>query len=54
MVEQQHVAGDVVNIVWSGEAEALRIPFATDTLGVRAGEIAAQTYAAQVEAKAAA
>jgi ketosteroid isomerase-like protein len=51
VVEQQHVAGDVAYLVWSGESEALRIPFATDTLVVRDGEIAAQTFAAQVEAK---
>jgi len=50
-ISQQLIEGDLACVVWSGESEKLKIPFATDTLIVRDGKISAQTFAAQMEAK---
>lgn len=50
-MEQQLVDGELAYLVWSGESETLTIPFATDTLVVRDGQIAVQTFTAQMEAK---
>ena len=51
-VSKQIVEGEIAYIVWSGESEKLRIPFATDTFVVRDGKIVAQTFTAQMEEKA--
>jgi ketosteroid isomerase-like protein len=50
-VSKQIVEGEIAYIVWSGESEKLKIPFATDTFVVRDGKIVAQTFAAQMETK---
>jgi ketosteroid isomerase-like protein len=50
-LSQQIVEGEIAYIIWSGESERLKIPFATETLIVRAGKIVAQTFAAQMEVK---
>jgi ketosteroid isomerase-like protein len=51
-VSKQIVEGEIAYIVWSGESEKLKIPFATDTFVVRDGKIVAQTFTAQMEDKA--
>ncbi|MCB0212104.1 MAG: methyltransferase domain-containing protein [Anaerolineae bacterium] len=51
-IAQQIIDDEVAYVVWSGESERLKIPFATDTLLVRDGKIVIQTFAAQVEVKA--
>lgn len=43
--------GDTAYLIWSGESETLRVPFATDTLVVRNGAIGRQTLAAEMEEK---
>ena len=53
-VSEQIVEEDIAYIVWSGESEKVKIPFATDTFIVRDGKIVAQTLAAQMERKASA
>ena len=53
-VSEQIIEGEIAYIVWSGESEKLKIPFATDTFIVRDGKIIAQTLAAQMEKKASA
>jgi len=50
-ITQQLIEGGAAYLVWSGESERLKIPFATDTIVVRAGKIVLQTFAAQVETK---
>ena len=40
-VSQQIIEGEIAYIVWSGESEKLKIPFATDTFVVREGKIGA-------------
>jgi hypothetical protein len=50
-VSEQIVEGEIAYIVWSGESEKLKVPFATDTFIVRDGKIVAQTLAAQMERK---
>jgi hypothetical protein len=50
-VSEQIVEGEIAYIVWSGESEMLKVPFATDTFIVRDGKIVAQTLAAQMERK---
>lgn len=50
-MKQQLIDDELAYLVWSGESEKLSIPFATDTLIVRDGEIVQQTFAAQMEAK---
>ena len=51
-VSKQIVEGEIAYIVWSGESEKLKIPFATDTFVVRDGKIVAQTFTPQMEKKA--
>ena len=51
-VSKQIVEGEIAYIVWSGESEKLRIPFATDTFVVRDGKIVVQTFTPQMEEKA--
>ena len=53
-VSEQIVEGEIAYIVWSGESEKVKIPFATDTFVVRDGKIVAQTFSAQMEKKASA
>jgi hypothetical protein len=53
-VSEQIVEEEIAYIVWSGESEKVKIPFATDTFIVRDGKIVAQTLAAQMEKKASA
>ncbi len=50
-VSKQIVEGEIAYIVWSGESEKLKIPFATDTFVVRDGKIVAQTFTPQMEKK---
>lgn len=50
-LHQQIIEGETAYVVWSGESERLKIPFATDTLLVRDGKIVMQSFAAHVEAK---
>jgi ubiquinone/menaquinone biosynthesis C-methylase UbiE len=50
-LRQQLIEGEVAYLVWSGESQRVRIPFATDTLLIREGKIVMQTFAAQTEAK---
>lgn len=50
-LSQQIVEGEIAYIIWSGESEKLKIPFAAETLIVRDGKIVAQTFAAQMEVK---
>lgn len=50
-IEHQFIEGDMAYLVWSGESDTLRIPFATDTLIVRDSVIVQQTFAAQMEPK---
>ncbi|MGF1473054.1 MAG: hypothetical protein ACFB50_15120 [Rubrobacteraceae bacterium] len=50
-LSQQIVEGEIAYIIWSGESERLKIPFAAETLIVRDGKIVAQTFAAQTEVK---
>lgn len=50
-ISQQLIDDEAAYVVWSGESERLKIPFATDTLLVRDGKIVIQTFAAQIEAK---
>ncbi len=50
-VSEQIVEGEIAYLVWSGESEKLKVPFATDTFIVRDGKIVAQTLAAQTERK---
>jgi ketosteroid isomerase-like protein len=50
-VSKQIVEGEIAYIVWSGESERLKIPFATDTFVVRDGKIVAQTFTPQMEKK---
>ena len=50
----QIVEGEIAYIVWSGESEKLKIPFATDTFVIRDGKIVAQTFTPQMEKKASA
>ena len=45
------VDGEFGFVVWNGESEKFRFPFATDTFVVRDGRIVFQSYAGQVEAK---
>ena len=47
----QVVEGDYAYIVWRGESEKYRFPFATDTFVVRDGKIVFQSFAGQVEPK---
>ena len=51
-VSKQIVEGEIAYIVWSGESEKVKIPFATDTFVVRDGKIVAQTFTPQMEEKA--
>ena len=51
-LSEQIVEGEIAYIVWSGESEKVKIPFATDTFVVREGKIVAQTFTPQMEAKA--
>jgi ketosteroid isomerase-like protein len=51
-LSKQIVEGEIAYIVWSGESEKLRIPFATDTFIIRGGKIVVQTFAGQMEEKA--
>ena len=51
-VSKQIVEGEIAYIVWSGESEKVKIPFATDTFVVRDGKIVAQTFTPQMEGKA--
>lgn len=53
-ISKQIVEGEIAYIVWSGESEKVKIPFATDTFVVRDGKIVAQTFSAQMEKKASA
>ncbi len=53
-VSEQIVEEDIAYIVWSGESEKVKIPFASDTFIVRDGKIVAHTFAAQMEKKASA
>ena len=48
---KQVVEGDIAYILWSGSSAHYRTPLATDTFVMRDGKIAAQTFAAQLEAK---
>ena len=50
-IKQRTIEDDVAYLIWSGESEKLSIPFATDTLLVRNGNIQIQTFAAQIEPK---
>ncbi len=50
-VTQKVIDDDLAYVVWTGESDTLRIPFATDTLLIRQGRIMRQTIAAQMEAK---
>jgi len=50
-LRQQLIEGETAYVVWSGESEQLKIPFATDTLLIRDGKIVVQTFAAQIEVK---
>jgi uncharacterized protein (TIGR02246 family) len=43
------VAGDVAYIIWHARCATVDVVFGTDTLVVRDGKIAAQTYALKVE-----
>jgi hypothetical protein len=45
------VDGEHAYIVWHGESEKYRFPFATDTFVVRDGKIVFQSFAGQVEPK---
>jgi hypothetical protein len=45
------VEGEFAYIVWRGESEKFRFPFATDTFVVRNGKIVFQSFAGQVEPK---
>jgi len=45
------VDGDHAYVVWHGESEKYRFPFATDTFVVRGGKIVFQSFAGQVEPK---
>jgi len=51
-VSKQIVEGEIAYIVWSGESEKVKIPFATDTFVMRDGKIVAQTFTPQMEEKA--
>ena len=51
-LSEQIVEGEIAYIIWSGESEKLRIPFATDTFIIRGGKIVAQTFAGEMEEKA--
>jgi hypothetical protein len=51
-ISTQIVEGEIAYIVWSGESETLRIPFATDTFVIRDKKIVAQTFTPQMEKKA--
>jgi ketosteroid isomerase-like protein len=51
-VSKQIVEGEIAYIVWSGESQKVKIPFATDTFVVRDGKIVAQTFTPQMEEKA--
>ena len=51
-VSEQIVEGEIAYIVWSGESEKVKIPFATDTFVVRDGKIIVQTFTPQMEKKA--
>lgn len=50
-ITQQIIEGEIAYLVWDGESQKLKIPFATDTLLIRDGKIVVQTFAAQIEAK---
>lgn len=50
-VKQEHIDGEMAYLVWTAESEKYHVPFATDTLIVRDGEIVRQTFAAQIEEK---
>jgi hypothetical protein len=50
-VSKQIVEGEIAYIVWLGESEKIKIPFATDTFVVRDGKIVAQTFTPQIENK---
>lgn len=50
-ITQQLIEGETAYVVWNGESQKLKIPFATDTLLIREGKIVIQTFAAQIEAK---
>jgi ketosteroid isomerase-like protein len=45
------VDGEFAYIVWHGESQTHRFPFATDTFVVRHGKIVFQSFAGQVEPK---
>ena len=51
-VSKQIVEGEIAYIVWSGESEKVKVPFATDTFVVRDGKIVVQTFTPQMEKKA--
>lgn len=44
----QQVYQDTILLLWSGESEALNIPFAVDTFVIKQGKIRLQTFAGQM------
>ena len=48
---QQVIEGEVAYIFWSAESPKYNIPLGTDTLIIRDGKIAIQTFAGQIEPK---
>jgi hypothetical protein len=48
---KQIVEGEIAYILWSGSSAHYSALLATDTFVMRDGKIAAQTFAAQLEAK---
>lgn len=44
-----HIEGEVAYIVWHAKCTGLNVAFASDTLIVRDGKIAMQTFAAKME-----
>ncbi|HEX9682279.1 MAG TPA: nuclear transport factor 2 family protein [Acidimicrobiales bacterium] len=47
-LDKTEIAGDVAFITWHADTASHEIPMGTDTLVVRDGRIAAQTFAAQM------
>ena len=50
-LEKQTIEGELAFIIWSASAPKYEVPFATDTLWIREGKIAVQTFAANMVKK---
>jgi len=50
-IKKQIFDENLAYLVWTGESKKLSIPFATDTIFLKEGQIVKQTFAAQLQIK---